>query len=139
MKWVQEFRKKTDHILLKLPLPKINPNILSALSVVTSLFFVMALNYSSVLALIIFIISFSLDLFDGLVAKKHKMTSENGYIVDIICDRISEGILFIPFFNPWFYLFALNNLLTVVSFVRYKHTILPLRFAFMIYFIFYLI
>lgn len=133
---VRRVRGVVDYVFLRLPLPKVNPNMLSGLSILTSLLFILTLKYSSVLALILIIITIVLDWFDGLIAKKHNLCSEEGHIVDLISDRLSEGIMFIPFFVPWFYLFLLNSILTVFSFVRGKHTVLPLRHAFLIAFVF---
>jgi len=55
-------------------------------------------------------------------------------MVDVVSDRLSEGIIFVPFFVPWFFLFSLNNILAIFSFTRKKHIILPLRHIFIIYF-----
>lgn len=134
-KYVRRMRAATDYIFLKMPLPKINPNVISGLSVLTSLFFLSSLKYSSALAFILATITLLLDWFDGLVAKKHNLCSEQGYLVDVTSDRLSEGIMFIPFFMPWYYLFVLNSILTVISVTRKKHTILPLRFVFLICFL----
>ncbi|MBR9677936.1 MAG: hypothetical protein GOU97_01390 [Nanoarchaeota archaeon] len=132
---LQKLRKVSDHYLLKIPFPKINPNKVSGLSIITSILFIISLNYSNALASLILFVSLLLDWFDGLIAKKHGLTSEKGYIVDVTADRFSEAIIFIPFFFPWFYLFALNMILTLTSFVKKKHVILPLRQVFLIYFI----
>lgn len=136
LKYVRKIREVTDYILLKMPLPKINPNIISGLSILTSLLFILTLKYSSILAFILIIITLLLDLFDGLIAKKYNSCSEEGYIVDVASDRLSEGIMFINFFIPWFYLFVLNTILTVFSVANDKHIVLPLRHIFLIYFFF---
>jgi phosphatidylglycerophosphate synthase len=132
MKAVQRFRMVTDYWLLKLPLPNINPNLVSALSVATSVLFLISLKYSLALGILMVFVTLMLDWVDGLIAKKHGRTSNQGYVIDIVCDRYSEAIMFIPFFWPWFYLFALNTLLTYYSFMRNKHIILPLRHVFLV-------
>jgi len=138
---VKKLRAMTDYFMLRLPLPKINPNIVSGMSIITSLGFVLSLSLSENL-----IISFAflaatllLDWLDGLIAKKHNLVSEEGYMVDVVSDRLSEGIIFVPFFVPWFFLFSLNNILAIFSFTRKKHIILPLRHIFIIYFFFVVI
>jgi phosphatidylglycerophosphate synthase len=138
LKYVRKTREAIDSFLC-LPLPNINPNIISGLSVLTSLFFILALKYSSALAFIFIIITILLDWFDGLIAKKYKKCSEEGYIVDVTSDRLSEGIIFAPFFIPWFYLFVLNNILTIFSFTKNRHIILPIRHVFLIYFLLYFV
>jgi len=82
------------------------------------------------------LLNLGLDWLDGLVARKYHLVSEEGYMVDVAADRLSEGILFVMFMMPWFYLFALNNIMTILSFKEKKHIILPLRQAFLIYFFF---
>lgn len=133
LKIVEKIREKTDYIFLKLPLPKINPNIISGFSILTSLVFILVLSYPW-LAFIFIIITIMLDWFDGLIAKKHHTVSEQGYMVDLTADRLSEGIMFIPFFMPCFFLFALNNVLTLIGFTKKTHIILPLRHLFLVYF-----
>lgn len=79
------------------------------------------------------ILTLLLDWLDGLIAKKHNLVSEKGYIVDVAADRLSEAIIFIPFFYPWFYFFTLNMLLTIAGFIKNRHIILPLRAIFAAY------
>ncbi len=133
---VKKIREMTDRVFLKMPLPKINPNTVSGISVLTSLIFVLVLKYSLVLSIILLAATILLDWLDGLIAKKHNLCSEEGCMADIASDRLSEGIIFIPFFMPWFYLFALNNILAYLSFARRRHIILPLRHVFLLYLLF---
>jgi len=128
--YVKKFRAIIDPVGLHLPLPRINPSLVSALSVVTSLAFVLVLKRSPAAALSLAVITLLLDWFDGLIAKKYEMCSREGYLVDLAADRVSEAILFIPYFFPWFYLFIVNSALTVFGIARHKHIILPLRAAF---------
>lgn len=62
--YVKRFRTITDSIGLRLPLPRINPSLVSALSVVTSLAFLLVLRRSPA------IVSGALTLF-GIVKHKH--------------------------------------------------------------------
>jgi hypothetical protein len=120
-------RAAFDPFLLRLPLPRMNPNLLSGLSILTSLCTIVVWAHSPPYGLALLAITLLLDWFDGLIAKKHSLSSETGYIVDVAADRISEGILTIPFFVPWFYLFVLNTILAVWSFAKKRHIVLPLR------------
>jgi hypothetical protein len=52
-----------------------------------------------------------------------------------MADRLSEAIVCIPFFVPWFYLFVLNAGLTVLSAVKKKHIVLPVRQVLMLWFL----
>ena len=132
--FVEKTRKKTDKPLLDLPLPKISPNKISALSIITSLLFLLVFPYSKVGAFLLIIATLALDWFDGLIAKKYKLASEKGYVVDMTADRMSEGLILV-LFPPWFVLFTLNNILSIFSFVKKKHVIIPLRHIFALYFI----
>jgi len=132
--FVKKMRKVTDHVFLKMPLPRVNPNMVSGLSLVTSVFFLLTLN-SAILAFSFLLLTLLLDWFDGLIAKKHNLCSEEGYMVDITADRLSEGIIFSAFLFPWFHLFALNTVLTMLSFSRKKHVIIPLRHIFLVFFL----
>ena len=134
--YVRELRAIVDPIALQLPLPRIDPNLVSALSVVTSLGFLLAWNHSRALALLLLLITVSLDWCPGLIAKKYELCSREGYLVDLIADRISEAILFIPYLMPWFCLFILNSILTLFGIAKRKQIILPLRAAFIVAFVF---
>jgi len=134
--YVRELRAIVDPIALQLPLPRIDPNLVSALSVVTSLGFLLAWNHSRALALLLLLITVSLDWCDGLIAKKYELCSRKGYLVDLVADRVSEGIIFLPFLVPWFCLFILNSILTLFGIAKRKQIILPLRAAFIVAFVF---
>lgn len=133
---VKRVRAIIDSVGLQLPLPKVNPSPVSAPSVVTSLAFVLVLKHSPVLALLLVVVTLLLDWFDGLIAKKYELCSREGYLVDLIADRISEAILFIPYLMPWFCLFILNSILTLFGIAKRKQIILPLRAAFIVAFVF---
>lgn len=136
MDWVLNLRSFIDKYPLMLPLPKIHPNSVSAMSVICSIVFIILVQKSYlVVALIVLLVILLLDWMDGLIAKKFGLQSKEGYICDVTADRLSEGIIFLFFFNPWFFLFTLNTLLTLFSFKRKIHLILPLRHIFTIFFI----
>jgi phosphatidylglycerophosphate synthase len=134
--YVKKLRAITDSIPLQLPLPRVNPSLVSALSIVTSLAFILVLKYSPVVAWSLVVITLLLDWLDGLIAKKYELCSREGYLVDLIADRISEAILFIPYLVPWFCLFILNSILTLFGIAKRKQIILPLRAAFIVAFVF---
>jgi|SRR3989344_678086 len=134
LNFVKRFREIIDAPILLLPLPNINPNIISGLSVITSILFLLFLK-KPIIAFIFLLFTLIFDWIDGIIARKYNSTSDEGYIVDVICDRISESLMFIPFFIPWFILFALNSLLLMISIRIGKHISLPLRHAFLIYYL----
>ncbi len=130
--FVRKLRKEVDKVGLALPLPNVHPNVISGFSIMTSLAFLAIFRFSVVLSLLFLIITLVLDWFDGLIAKKFERGSEEGYLADIMSDRLSEGIMFVIFF-PWFCLFVVNCMFSIISVAKKKHVILPLRHVFVIY------
>jgi len=130
-----------DKIGLKLPLPDVNPNMLSGLSVITSFIFLLTIKFSLMLSLVILLITLLLDWFDGIVARKFGHASEEGHMVDVASDRFSESLFFVApaFFFPWFYLFTLNCALSLLSVKKKRHVILPLRHVFFVFCVFILL
>jgi phosphatidylglycerophosphate synthase len=139
--FLKTLRKYTDRLGFMLPLPGIDPNILSGLSILTSMLFLLSTIFSMHLAFIFLLTTLVLDWFDGLVAKKYGSTSEEGYVVDIASDRFSEGLIFVSpaFFFPWFLFFVINCILAMFSVARKRHIIIPLRHAFLLFYAFLII
>jgi len=126
------FRKNLDGLTTSIPLPNINPDIISILSVIVTI--VAVWNYQNFWWLFSFIIlACLLDWLDGLIAKRYHRTSAKGYLVDMVCDRLSEGILFWFSFTPWFYFFLVNIILSIISWKTKKHFTLALRWLFLIF------
>ncbi|MBD3261665.1 MAG: hypothetical protein GF334_08310 [Candidatus Altiarchaeales archaeon] len=135
LEFVEKLKQKTDDVLFKLPWPAINPNYVSGLSILTSIFFVAA-NRQPPLPLFFLSLTLIFDLLDGVIARKHRLQSHEGHMVDVASDRISEAIIFSAYLTPWYYLFSLNVLLSIYSHQKNKHIILPLR---QVFFVFYLV
>jgi phosphatidylglycerophosphate synthase len=135
---IHKAREVCDLWLLRLPIPNINPSLISYLALPVSLAFILLWDKNELLALIMLVIVLILDWLDGLVAKKYKRASEKGWLIDVTTDRLSEGIIFIVFIYPWFYLFLFNIFLTYFSYKLKKFSlILPLRQLFFIYLVVY--
>lgn len=137
-KYVVAFRHFTDEIGLKMPLPKIHPDIVSALSLFFSVFFVFFNNI--LYQILILIIVLLLDWFDGLIVKKYQyrkneVEKNKGWMVDVFTDRLSEGIISIIYFMPFFFLFSLNCFLSLWSYKSKKHFILPVLHIMLVYLI----
>ena len=109
-------------------------NIVSGISILTSMAFVLFLSHFPLVSAVFLIITILLDWFDGLIAKKFGRATEEGYVVDVMSDRLSEGIIFSVFFFPWFFLFVLNCFLSMKSVVRKEHIIIPLRHIFLVFY-----
>ncbi|MCX6817969.1 MAG: CDP-alcohol phosphatidyltransferase family protein [Candidatus Aenigmarchaeota archaeon] len=128
-------RNGIDKIGMVMPLPNVSPNALSGLSIVFSLLFVLTLGQPFV-ALALLACVLLLDWLDGMVARKYGKTSDEGYIVDVASDRLSEAVVFLPFFFPWFFLFSFNCILVLLAVKRNIHIILPLRHVFLVFYAF---
>lgn len=138
--FVTKFRQIVDKYPLKLPLLKIDPNFISFLSCIFSLFFLVIwqtdLPQKIPISFTCLIFGAMLDWLDGLIARKHGLASEKGWIIDTVCDRLSEFFIILPFsFFPWFYLLFWNILLSWISWFTKKQITFPLRFIFLIYFL----
>lgn len=131
-----KMRKPIDRFLRSLNIPKVDPNKISGSSLVLSVFFPISMVYSRFLAILILFLVLVLDYLDGFIAREYGLDDQEGYIVDVAVDRVSEGLIFLSVINPWFFFFALNNLLTIVSFKNKRHVILPLRHFFLVFLIF---
>lgn len=131
LNWVKTIRKYLDGAVIRLPLPNVDPNIISVLSV---LFIIIALIFHDHIWWLFtwVLLSLIFDWLDGVIARKHKRATKKGYLIDVYCDRLSEGLLFIVFFNPWFYFFIVNLFLTVYSWKTKIHFVLALRLFFLI-------
>ncbi|MFH1598461.1 MAG: CDP-alcohol phosphatidyltransferase family protein [Patescibacteria group bacterium] len=128
-------RRATDVFYKKLPIPKVHPDIISFLSLITTVLFLIVLKYSKPWALFLIFLTLFLDGLDGFIARKFNLKSKHGYWVDLFTDRLSEGIMFFPFLNPWFYLFLVNTIIAFLGIPAKKHLVLPLRFIFAFYFL----
>jgi len=133
------FTHKIGEIIFsRLPLPKIHPDIVSVLSLAGSVVFLFSRNiYFQIITIFIVIL---LDAFDGIIAKRYnyRPTEDDklaGWMVDVTIDRLSEGLIALVFFIPLFPLFILNTALTLFSYTKKIHLILPLRQGLLIYLI----
>lgn len=143
--WVIRSREIVDRWATKyLPLPKINPHFVSFASVVLSFLFLLGcylnLRYKLFWGTACLLFILMLDWSDGLIARKYNLVSKEGWAIDVVADRISEGLIFLAIYsNSWFYiwfsLWLINNLLSIISYLTKKHISLPLRWSFLIYFI----
>lgn len=133
---VKSFGKR--HIR-RLPMPPYHHALLS-LSLLSALFALVCFTLSPRLALIFLLLMIALDFLDYSITEKYFLHSNSRRIRDQMADRLSEGILFVNFFNPWFFLFSINCVLTIIGYVKKRNIALPLKVFFVIYFIiFYII
>jgi len=118
----------------------LSPNLISWLSVLTSIMVYFSFSTRSNLSGIILLFSvLVLDLLDGLVARSKHMDSDPGRSVDFACDRMSELIIFssepLIFcrFNLWIFLAVVNLYLSILHLKNLRVIILPLRHIFLLF------
>jgi phosphatidylglycerophosphate synthase len=121
-----------DKILAPFGNLKISPNRVSWLSLLLSIFvyFAFQKHFYLVSVMLLFFVLF-LDALDGFLARKKKIASFKGLIVDTSCDRLSELIIFFPF-KLWILLAAMNVFITLLRLKDKNVFILPLRHFFLI-------
>lgn len=128
--WIHDI---CDRIFFCLPFPDIEPKIVSFVSVFLSILAAVLLRFDKLWFFIIYLLALILDGVDGFIARKYRTGSQEGYLCDVACDRLAEGIVMMNFL-PWFALFVLNLFLSLFSIAKRKHRILPLRALFLVYY-----
>ncbi len=122
-----------DRIFLWLPFPDVDPRMVSFASVFLSILAAVLLRADKLWFFMAYLVALLLDGADGIIARKHNRRSREGYLCDVACDRLAEGIVMVNFL-PWFALFVLNLFLSLFSIAKRKHWILPLRALFLAYY-----
>ncbi|MBI4415103.1 MAG: CDP-alcohol phosphatidyltransferase family protein [Candidatus Kerfeldbacteria bacterium] len=136
----QRLRTPFEAWFAALPLPRINPDLLSLASLSLALLFAMAVWVGVPFVAWVFLaVHLLLDGIDGAVARRYRFRRSkrdrlHGQLVDFAADRGSEFLLFLlpAFFVPWFALFVVNVALTIISVAKQRALALPLRQAFFI-------
>lgn len=116
-----------------------NPDVYTVTSVILSTGFLFISNIPSRLVLLIVILL--LDWMDGAAARRFKGPSKKGYIVDVTFDRISDGIITASIIgtvygNILFFLYLMNNLLSLMAIRTNKSYLLAIRFFYLVILIF---
>ena len=129
------FRITRKPVLTRFPIvQKVNPDMISGLSLVFSPIAYLLLSERAIFASIIMIFFILLlDAFDGAVARaKGQTSSKDGWVVDVSVDRISEAIICLALSRVFILLTVLNMGLALLSCRYKKHEIIPLRQAILI-------
>jgi hypothetical protein len=124
------FKQIIDKILNRFPFFKrFNKNNISGLSLVCSLVFYLLISRRMMIwCIAVLILVLFLDVLDGSVARvKGQASSEEGWIVDVSVDRISEALVSLALSRVYILLVISNIGLVFYSYKNQKHVILPLR------------
>ena len=112
-----KFRKPIDNFIIKLPLPKINPDYISYSTLLTTIISALLfLNKELVLFWIFLLITLLLDWVDGTIARKYKLDTKKGWLLDKIIDRLSETLLFLIIWPPGLVFVLLNVFIVFLSY-----------------------
>jgi phosphatidylglycerophosphate synthase len=130
------YRNLLDKYESKLVFPVKDPNFYQIVGLLLSGVFLFKPH--PVLGIILIVIILLSDWMDGAVARRYKKTSREGWMIDVVVDRISEGLMFVAYLgtfvgNIFFFLYLLNILGSYYSVKTGKQTILALRFFYLIY------
>ena len=134
------FRMIQKPVLKRFPLLKqVNANMISGLSLVCTPIAYLLISERAILASIIalFLIML-LDALDGIVARaKGETNSEDGWMVDVSVDRVSEAVISLALSRIFILVTIINMGLALLSYRYRKHAIIPLRHAILVIFIAY--
>jgi phosphatidylglycerophosphate synthase len=78
-------------------LSRVNPNLLTLVGSIPSLFFFVFLNYHWYVPALIIFLGMSLDMLDGLVARRWNKTTAFGGFLDSFMDRVSDFLVITAF------------------------------------------
>lgn len=116
-------------------LPNIRPSYYDVSGILLSLlFFVITSPWLKILILAMVLLT---DWLDGATARQYCQLKKEGYMMDVMIDRASEGLIFAAGIGTvlgkvFFLLWMLNIVLGFYSVFSKKHTSLPLRFLYMV-------
>jgi len=134
------FRMILKPVLTRFPMLKqVDANMISGLGLVFTPIAYLLLSERVIAASIIAIfLILLLDALDGIVARaKGQTSSEDGWMVDISVDRISEAVISLALSRVFILLTILNMGLALLSYRYKKHAIIPLRHAILVILIAY--
>lgn len=131
----REMLEKYENSLI---FPVKDPNFYQILSVFLSAVFLF--KPQPILAICLITIILISDWLDGAVARRYKLTSKEGWLIDVVVDRISEGLMFVAYLgtfigNLFFGLYLLNFIGAIYSIKSGKQRLIALRFLYLIYLI----
>jgi phosphatidylglycerophosphate synthase len=129
------YRSVTKFLERHISLPAVNPSVYQVAAILASLAFLYTDSDWVKIGLLLFILL--TDWLDGATARQHGTQTRAGYIMDVVIDRASEVIIFIgaastPLGFVFFALSLVNIGLAYYSIVTGKHTLLPLRCAWVV-------
>lgn len=136
LKLASWYRSVYQKLEPKMWVPKVNPSVYQVIAILLSFIFLVS-RESGIRFLLAFVI-ICLDWWDGATARRYGLAGEEGYMIDVVVDRLSELVMFFPLYGGvpgiiWFVLSLVNLIMSFVSYKTGRHAILPLRFAYLFF------
>jgi phosphatidylglycerophosphate synthase len=129
------FRKPLTYLERGLILPNISPSYYAVAGIVLSLlFFVVRPAWLQILIVLLVLLT---DWLDGATTRRYGICCKEGYMMDVVIDRASEGLIFVAasgtgLGKAFFLLWLFNLALALYSLKVNTHISLPLRLAFIL-------
>jgi phosphatidylglycerophosphate synthase len=129
------YRSLLAYVEKRIYLPNITPSYYHVFGLIASvLFLYIQATWVKVLVLALILVA---DWADGATARRYNRCSRSGYLLDVVTDRASEGLIFAAgagtVAGQVFYALWLVNLgLAYYSVRSGRHSSLPLRFVYML-------
>ena len=133
------YRSVLSFIEKRVYLPNITPSYYNVFGLMASVaFFYVRATWLKVVVLALILLA---DWADGATARRYNRSSGSGYMIDVVTDRASEGLIFAAAADTtagqvFYALWLVNIGLAFYSIRTGQHTSLPLRFAYMLILIF---
>lgn len=135
---IKIYRKFLDKIEERIFLPFKNPNVYQVSSILLSSLFL--LNPQIVYAMSLLFVILVLNTLEISAAQRFNKNNKQNWMIDITCDRLSEGLIFAPILDTIagkvFFAFYLVNIVTSLYSIRYRiQTTFSLRLFYLIFLI----
>lgn len=118
---------------------RVHPTSVSASTIITTLAAMAFFSFSRHFFVFFLLLTIFLSMADRFVVREYYSYNASDRVCALVSDRISEGLLFLLFFKPWFFLFTVNSVLMVYSYVRKHNFTLPLKEIFTVYYLLFLL
>lgn len=118
-----------------IPIPDVNPSWWSLSGLLGTIVYLYLEH--PVTRFLVVLFTWVTDWYDGATARKYDKVTREGYLVDDVIDRFSEGFIFLAdaphsaTARIFFLLWIVNCALTIWSVANHTHRVLPLRFAYL--------
>lgn len=135
------FKIVIDTILTRVPfLRRLDANMISGLSLVCTLAGYLLISHRMLISCFVALfLALFMDALDGVVARvRGQASSEEGWVVDISVDRVSEALISLALSRVYILLAVLNVGLAFYSYKSKKHVIIPVRHLLLLMLLFYL-